>query len=308
MTFEMFVNEIVRGVSVALGSEYHVATRKVLKNNGVVLTGLLIGRQEHCITPAIYLDSLYEACKAGGGCRKLEEMVKLIVVGYQDCRQEAEQLYSSLGGLLDYETVKDKIIYKLVNTEKNRELLNQIPSRSFYDLSIVFALYLGNDEKGIYTALIHNEHMGLWNVTVRELYEEAMRNTPRLLPETFTGISEVIRELLRFEECDNLHLELMEECPSPLYILTNRVGIEGAVCIIYPGVIKRCADQLNCDLLILPSSIHETLLLPYEDFFDVDEIREMVQQINASEVAEEDRLSGQVYLYKRSEDRMIVAV
>lgn len=308
MTFEMFVNEIVRGVSAALGSEYHVATRKVLKNNGVVLTGLLIGRQERCITPAIYLDSLYENYKADGGCRKLEEMVKLTVTGYQDCQQEAEQLYSSLGGLLEYEAVKDKIIYKLVNTEKNRELLNQIPSRSFYDLSIVFALYLGNGEKGIYTALIHNEHMGLWNVTVRELYEEAMRNTPRLLPETFTGINDVIWELLGLEERDGESMKQMEECSSPFYILTNRVGIEGAACMIYPGMIKRCADQLSCDLLILPSSIHETLLLPYEDFFDVDEIREMVQQINASEVAEEERLSGQVYLYKRSEDRIIVAV
>ena len=85
MTFEMFVNEIVRGVSAALGSEYHVATRKVLKNNGVVLTGLLIGRQERCITPAIYLDSLYENYKTDGGCRKLEEMVKLTVTGYQRC-------------------------------------------------------------------------------------------------------------------------------------------------------------------------------------------------------------------------------
>lgn len=308
MSFEMFVNEIVRGVAAVLGSEYHVATRKVLKNNGVVLTGLLIGRQEHCITPAIYLDSLYEAYIAGGGCRKLEDMVKLTVVVYQDCQQEAEQLYRSLDGLPDYETVKDKIIYKLVNTENNRELLNQIPSRSFYDLSIVFALYLGNGEKGIYTALIHNEHMGLWNVTVRELYEEAMRNTPRLLPETFTGINDVIWELLGLEERDGESMKQMDECPSPFYILTNREGIEGAACMIYPGVLRRCADQLNCDLLILPSSTHETLLLPYEDFFDVDEIREMVRHINATEVSEEERLSGQVYLYKRSEDRIIVAV
>lgn len=304
MTFEMFVNEIVRGVAAVLGSDYDVATRKVAKNNGVVQTGLLIGRTERCITPAIYLDSLYEAYKAGDGCRKLEEIVKIIVTGYQDRQQEAERLYIGLSGLLDYEMVKDKIIYKLINTEKNRELLNQVPSRSFHDLSIVFMLYLEEGEKGIYTAIIHNEHMDFWNVTVSELYEEAKRNTPRLLPETFTGISEVIRELLAFEESDDMSTERIEEFPSPFYILTNRVGIDGAACMIYPGVIRRCADRLESDLLILPSSVHETLLLPDDGTVDMESLRGLVQYVNVSEVPMEERLSDQVYLYKRAENRI----
>ena len=308
MTFERFVNEIERGVAAVLGSDYHVEAKKVTKNNGVALTGLMIGKAEGRVALAIYLNPLYESYSAGNGHNNLEEMAELIVAEYKEQQGEAEQMRNELGEFLDYEKNKDKIVFKLINTEENREILKRIPSQSFHDLSIVFMLYLGERERGISTALISNEHMALWNVTESELYEEAKKNTPRLLPETFVGISEMIQDSLRYEGDGDMNAEQMDGCPSPFYILTNRLGIEGAACMIYPGVVRRCADKLNCDLLILPSSIHETLLLPYDCMVNVEEMREMVQSVNRSVVSVEDRLSGQVYMYKRSEDRIAVAV
>ena len=308
MTFEGFVNEIERRVAAMLGADYHVVTQKVPKNNGLVLTGLMIGTAEGCVALMIYLDSLYESYSTGNGHKNLGELAQSIVAQYKERRGEAEQLRGDLGGFPDYEKIKDRIMFKLINTEKNRELLKQIPSQSFHDLSIVFMLYFGERERGICTALISNEHMALWNVTEGELYEEAKKNMPRLLPETFVGIGEVIPDLLRHEGRDDMSAEQVEGDPSLFYILTNRLGIEGAACMLYPGVVKSCADQLNCDLLILPSSIHETLILPYDHMIQIDEVREIVQSVNRSEVSVEDRLSGQVYMYMRSEDRITVAV
>ncbi|MCD7907504.1 MAG: DUF5688 family protein, partial [Clostridium sp.] len=277
MTFEMFVNKIVRAVADELGSEYEVTSREVPKNNGLVLTGLMIGKKGSCITPVIYLNSMYESYGTDDGLRDLEEMAKLIVADYRKNQPEAELAYNNLSGSLGYEKIRDKIIFKLINTEKNRELLKQIPNCPFHDLSVVFLLFLEEREEGIRTALIHNEHMDFWNVAIDELYGEAEKNTPRLLPETFTGISEVIRELLGIDGCDDMSVKEMEEYPSQFYILTNRVGIGGAACLLYPGVIGRCADRLESDLLILPSSIHETLLLPDDGMVDVEALKGLVQ-------------------------------
>ncbi|WP_302326134.1 DUF5688 family protein [Enterocloster lavalensis] len=207
----------------------------------------------------------------------------------------------------DYEKVRDKIIFKLINTENNRELLKRVPSRSFCDLSIVFMVHFGDREKGICTAMILNEHMAFWSVTADDLYDAAMKNTPRLLPDTFTGVDEMIRIIFLQEECDDIIEKDAEVVPSLFYVLTNRLGIFGATCLLYPGAVKKYANELNCDLLILPSSVHETLLLPYDKDLNVDELREMVQNVNRSEVALEDRLSGQVYIYQRSEDRISIA-
>lgn len=308
MTFEEFVNKIKRGVAAILGADYEVSTKKVLKNNEVILTGLMIGRKGSNVTPAIYLNSLFELYRTGNGQKDLESIVKQIVDDYWKQQPEVEWLYRGIDRFLDYETIRNKIVFKLINTQNNRKILEQIPSRAFYDLSIVFMLYLGENKKGICTALIHDEHMAFWNVTANDLYEEAKKNTPRLLPETFAGISNVIRELLSHEDCNDMNVQQMEEETSLFYILTNQVGIEGAACLLYPGVLRKYADKLNCDLMILPSSIHETLLLPYDNTISVEEMRQMVQHINVTEVQPEDRLSGQVYLYKRSEDKIFVAV
>lgn len=185
--------------------------------------------------------------------------------------------------------------------------LKRVPSRSFCDLSIVFMVHFGDREKEICTALILNERMAFWSMTVDDLYDVAMKNTPRLLPDTFTGMDEMIRKIFLQEEYDDIIEKDAEVGPSLFYVLTNQLGIFGAACLLYPGAVKKYANELNCDLLILPSSVHETLLLPYDKDLNVYERREMVQDVNRSEVALEDSLSGQVYIYQRSKDRISIA-
>jgi len=94
---------------------------------------------------------------------------------------------------------------------------------------------------------------------------------------------------------------------SPLYVQTNSMGICGACTILYPNQLKNFADTVNADLVILPSSIHEVLLIPYEAKLSFPELTNMVTHINRAEVSVEDRLSDQVYLYSRELDTVIIA-
>lgn len=311
MTFEIFVSEMKRGVAAVLGTEYDVTVRTVPKNNGIAMMGLVMKKKDGRVSPVIDLNPLYELYKNRNDTGNLQSMIQSIVERCREQEYESNQLYSNVRELEDYEKVRDKIIFKLINTENNQELLKQIPSVPFYDLSIVFILYMGARKDALITALIHKEHMDSWGVDEEKLYQEARKNTPRLLPETLTGINEIFQELnemLRGEENDNIDVGQPDDGLSPFHILTNQIGIEGAVCMIYPNVMRKCSEKLGGDLLILPSSIHETLLLTYDNSVNVDEIRAMVQNINASEVPAEDQLSGQVYIYKRAEDRISIVV
>lgn len=310
MLFEEFVNDIEKGVAAIMEDGYEVTVKKVPKYNGLILTGLAITKKDSRITPIIYLDGLYQSYISGNGEMSLASVADSIAASYEEHGQKAQQLDGSLGNLEDYQKVRDKVAFRLMNTKENQELLRWIPSIPFHDLSIVFYLYIEEIADGICTALIHNEHMNLWNVTEAELYREAERNTPRLLPETLMGIDKVM-ESLGIADMGGNALHSCSGLPGAdvplLYVLSNRLGIGGAACLLYPGVMKECADQLRSDLLILPSSTHELLLMGYNETINVDEMKAMVRAVNAAEVPVEDRLSGEVYVYYRLKGQMVMA-
>lgn len=310
MTFKEFVKEMERRVSAAMGDGYDVTARKVPKNNGVILTGLVIIGKEAGVAPAVYLDSLYRDYRAGKEEIDLETMVECITEVYWEGRWKAKQIPIDFSELSDYRKIKDKILFKLINTKENEALLKQIPNIPFQDMSIVFFLYLEENDGGISTALLHNQHMGLWNVTTEDLYHVAKENTPRLLPENLKGIDEVIRDLVEETEEENCQ-DLPRNLPgmeAPLfYILTNRIGIAGAACLLYPGVLRKCSEKLGGDLLILPSSIHETLIIVHDETIKTEEMRELVQFVNMTEVPKEDYLSSNIYIYSKDRGDIIMA-
>jgi hypothetical protein len=143
------------------------------------------------------------------------------------------------------------------------------------------------------TFLIRKEHLKLWGVTEEELYRTAMEYTPKNLPPVITSINRLLQD--------------DSSCEIPLYVLTNTRSTGGASCLLYPDVLKNFADEMAADFLILPSSIHEVLLLPYESRYSVRELSALVSHVNRTEVSETDRLSDQVYLYTRSDGCITLA-
>ena len=308
MSFEEFVEEVVKGVADAMGHEYEVMARTVGKNNGIIRTGVVIVKKGNKVTPAIYLDEKYHSYVMEKNSVKMT--IEWVLNVYHAQRPDVQMVSRYIGKLEEYQNVSQRVVFKLINTRKNRELLKKIPSIPFEDLSIVFYLYLESCEEGMFTLLIRNELMDMWKVTKEKMYEDAMINTPRLLPETFCELGEVIAEMRQEESADcNLPYPVgcLEEDNPGLYVLTNWKRISGAACMLYPGVLKKYADQLESDLLVLPSSTNELMILPYDETIDIDEIRCLLQWINVTELPVEERLSGQVYLYRRMEEQVMIA-
>lgn len=305
MVYEEFQAAVTSALKKELGQDYQMAIQKVPKNNGAILDGLCINKKGETIAPTIYLNTYYEQYEDGWS---IEELTKEILSVYQSHSKPFPVDFSLLN---DFSNLKNKVVYKLIHTQANQELLKSIPSIPYLDLSIVFYLFLDKNETGQMTALIHNRHLAMWNTTLEELSELASKNTPALFPADLKTMIQIIQDIICQKEGKENSDHIIEEfflaqCPAPLYVLTNTAGINGACAILYPDILKNFSATLNQDLVIIPSSIHEVLLVPYDSTISLDDLSNMVNQVNHTEVPMEDRLSNHVYFYSRQTDQVLI--
>lgn len=280
------------------GEKYIVRLNDVMKNNGVVLSGITLMREDSNISPTIYLNNYYEAYESG--TTTLKTIVNEVVDTY-DHNKVSRSV--NMNFFMNYEKIKGRIIYKLINTERNTELLRDIPSIAFHDLSIVFQCLVSEEKFGNATIMIHNAHLKIWNITVQDLYKEACINTPKLQKYDIRNMRDVINEMVSEEmQCDEMLYDRNESEQLPMYVLSNRARVQGASCMLYPDILKDFSIALNRNIIILPSSIHELILLPVMGDEDYKELKEMVMDINETQVEKEEVLSDSVYYYDRTEE------
>lgn len=307
-TMKDFAQVVKEAVEEALGAAYEVRINEVLKNNSQHLTGLTIGVKGSNIAPTVYLDSAFDRYQDGDA--SVETVVAEVLDVYQTHR---EPMPFDVSFVTDYRACKDQICIKLVNADLNEELLADAPHKIVCeDLAVVFYVLLSNDRFGSATITIRNGMFESWHVTVDELFETALMNTQRLLRGSVTNLASVMLDLMsdRLDEEDAR--EFYDMCVTgadqiPLFVCTNETKMQGAAVLLYPGLLKDFAERTGSDFYILPSSIHETLLVPVNDQTEVENLRDMVRSVNETEVAPADRLSDNVYIYKRETDQITLA-
>ena len=296
MEFTNFTTLVQREVEKRAGENYRVKLNDVMKNNGVVLRGITLMQDDRNISPTIYLNPYYDAYENGD--TTLGTVIDEVIDTY-----ERNKINRSIDMkfFLNYETVRSRIIFKLINTEKNRELLRDVPYIPFHDLSIVFQCLVSEERFGNASILIHNVHLQLWKVNARELYECALENTPLLQGYELADMNTVLEEMKALGGIDDEEIEDMQQ-EVPMYVLSNKSRINGASCILYKDILKDFAMVVDKDLYVLPSSIHEVILLPSDGTQESEQLKEMVREINQSQVEKEEVLSDSVYYYRRSDD------
>ena len=291
MGIESFAEDVKENVKKKLGKGYEVTVRKVEKNNGVVRTGLCVSEDRASLSPLIYMDSHYDSYKKGN-------TTPAHTADYvaDACRKKRPKV--DMRRFLTYEGVKDSIVYKLINTDANKASLEDLPHLEFLDLSIVFQCLVEDGKTGMATILIHNAHAKLWGVSVEELHSAAVRNTPKLLGYEIKSMKQMI--------CEIMQREASNEYDVPLYVLTNRHGTDGAVCILYPNLLKDFSEALGSGFYIIPSSVHEVLFLPADDTDKSAEIGEMIKEVNDTQLIPEEILSYSLYYYDRETDEICI--
>ena len=293
MEYKEFVEYIKMNAGYIAGEGGNITINHVIKNNGCEMDGLVIMEKGKDIAPTIYLDSFYELYTNGENIKNIIRQIELIY------EQNKNNVTFDVNILKHFDTIKDKIVYKVVNYRSNEKLLEQVPHKRILDLAVVFYCLLDNEYGRSATALIYNNNLKNWNVTIDDVYKAALKNTPDLLHSKISYMAAL------FEKCgvnvDGEEVDLKDYVPSDMYVLTNESKLNGAACILYENVLYDFAQKLGADLYILPSSVHEVILLPKLSMFEKDELVNMVKEVNTEGVAADEVLSDHVYEYNRTE-------
>lgn len=202
---------------------------------------------------------------------------------------------------IGFAEAKDNIVFQLVNTEQNREMLAEVPHREFQDLSIIYRWVVKVDAEGIQSTVVKNGLAEQFGVNEEQLFKLAAENTRRIFPPCIKSMNEVLLEMF---EKDGMPREIAEmmlgEMPADrmMYVISNDRGINGAISMLYEDKLHSLAMELENDLYILPSSVHEVIAVSV-DMGEPYELAQMVSEINMDQVALEERLSNQVYHYDK---------
>lgn len=315
-----FFSAVKTGLQRLLGENCEAELVQIDKNNGVKKDGIIVKNKKNDISPVIYLDDYYEQYKKGKTEDKIIDEVHHIYHKYS-CEINLD-LDMKIQDLKDYEKIKKKIAYKLINYEKNEEILFHTPYMRFLDLAIVFFVMVScREDSGIKNAAfpVREENLEIWGVTIGDIYRDALYNTPDLFPPTFSPMGNLLAELICNEleedmlgkadrESMQSELErLQTEYDSGVYVLTNTKNVNGASCILYKNIIGEFAKKEKTDFYIIPSSIHEVLLFPISDKrVTPEDLREMVVQVNQTEIDEYEILSDNIYYYNSKNDSITI--
>lgn len=262
---------------------YEVRCEELKKNNDVTLHGVIITSGKNSLSPVVYIDKMVTDGLS------VDEIVEQVIDIYK--REQVDQ-YTDVGKWFsDYENVKDHLALKIINKKSNEQILNDIPYKEFLDLAVIVEIAVSfiKDARGV--VKVHHKMIELWKQNFDDVYFQALSNFKKDKT-VITSMEDMLRKM-GFSDLPGADLV------PPMFILTNETSTDGAVRMLDEDVIRDFANELGTDLVVIPSSIHELILLPCSDETDLNGISAMVKDVNITQVDPTEVLSDHGYLYSR---------
>jgi hypothetical protein len=295
MDYKEFVERVGEDLKKVLPEEYQgasVSARQVDKLQGASYYGITVQPENSNIGISMDLQAAYNGMEQG---RSYEQVLAEVGTAVTEGFENRPQVRAS--ELLDYDSMKEKLMVQVVPTVGNEEMLATVPHVEQEDMSMVYRFVFDTNERGTATTLITNQMLDNYGITAEQLHADAMANAPEQFPASVRSMQEVLADLMGLEP------EMMPGEPGGMYVATCNHGMNGAGCIFYPEFMDQAAEKLGGDFFVLPSSVHEVILLPDNGDMSYQDLQNMVQEINATEVQPQDRLSDSVYHYD-AQDRV----
>ncbi|MDD7267586.1 MAG: DUF5688 family protein [Lachnospiraceae bacterium] len=275
-----------------------VQLRKVIKNNQTEQVGLDFPNKTGCVTPIIYLEDFYSEYRVG---RTMPEIVAEIMTLYH---KQDRQLEVRLQYAMKWSFARQRVLCKLINAKKNQELLRHVPHERWLDLALVYFYPVRRTNESCANITINHKILERWEVSSQDLFEQAWKNMEEqirtvVLPMTALMMNR-LEHILCLQEKGVQPLLLLEPTEGEnMYVITNQFQMFGAVGILNDSVLERLANHFEEDLIVLPSSIHECIIVPYHEK-DVEHLKRLVLEMNRSNVAAPDVLSDSIYIYRKA--------
>lgn len=290
MDFKEFVNKLEQDLKDFLSDTSpgaQVRQTPVEKLQAGSYTGISITPADTNVGMNINADQLYAQMQDG---RSYEGVLAMALSQVEHGMHDMPAV--DIQSITNYETAKNLLCFEVVGTEQNADMLANIPHTDMENMSMVYRLQLDSNAQGTSTILITNAMMEQYGITKDQLHADAMENAPEIRPASFKTMAEIMAEMM------GMPVEMMpQDMAPPMYVATNEDKVQGAAVMFYPDFMDQAAKELGGDVFVLPSSVHEVLILPDDGNMSVEELRDMVTTINATEVSAQDRLTDSVYHY-----------
>ena len=295
-TYEVFAREMLGAVRCRFkdDADCSVELSQVIRNNQVRSDTIIVKGKGRTCAPVIHVSDLYELFRQGASYGSLAGQIAEI---YYKSAGQFEDLVSDR--LLDFDYIRDRLIIKVVNWEHNKEILSDAPCIRKLDLALTFRIMAEGYDHMQGSVLVDKRLLKHWHLTVEELFREAADHMEGLWRSRILPLDEMILDFSSQEE--------MEEMRTPILLLTNEKFCYGAASLFTTDLIRDYARCAGTDFYVLPSSIHELLLVPTREDVDAAYLQEMVSSVNREVVSEDEILSDHVYLYRRKDDRLSYA-
>lgn len=271
-------------------ADSEIRLEEVAKQNGLTLTALVIPENGNAVVPTVYLDSFYMDYQNG---RPLDSCVGDVA----DRRIELvdHDLDVNINDLLDYDFVKGKLQVRICEPETNQERLAGKVVTMHGDFAAYYAVNISENADGIVSAAVTDNLLDSWGISKEQLHQDAMAADQKRGVRLYSMDDIIGSEVFGVVPQNLLDGNRdVQDFSQPMFCLTNPMKQNGASLIVQEDIRKQIGEFMKGDYFILPSSIHETLILPDNGTFDVHMLNAMVKEINATEVSLEDRLSDKV--------------
>ncbi len=261
---------------------------------------LLAKNEKTTISPTLYINDMYEKYLR---TEDLQATLREAAEAMDEVFREATI------PPLDISTAKDNIIFQLVNTMQNEDMLKNLPHREFQDLSIMYRWVVGVEQQGLSSVVINNHVAESLGMGEEQLFKAAAENTRRILPPVVQSMNEVMRDMFMADGMPKELADLMigeQEPERTMWVISNKSRIDGAASMLYEDKLHNLAEKVGTDLYILPSSVHEVIAVSVE-MGEPEELAQMVAEINMDQVDLSERLSNQVYHYDKDLRKITLA-
>lgn len=274
-----------------------VALNDVSKPNDVKLTGLVIRKADCNIAPSIYLEDFYDQIEYGVDIEEVLRRIARVRMAHEIDKVDFESF-------LDYESCKDKIYPRLYGYELNTDLVESRAHTRLDDFVVMYVIDMGEVIDGRMTIPVEQTILEKWEVSVEDIHQVALKNQHELHDGVFTGMADMLKKLFyqgMDEDVDDEFIGdvFVPELDGKMYIISNERILNGASMILDKEFMDDICDTIGDGFIVLPSSIHELIVLPDDGSMSLDYMAEMVYTVNRSQVKNDDMLSDHVYRYSR---------
>ena len=285
MTFEEFLIRVKSAVDKNLADGTSLQYKSILKNNEVAVTGAYFSRgPEEAGSRLIYMEPLYGLMK---GTDDIDAAAELLL---REKESPVPERYRRIRADC-FEEIRGQLILRLVGKERNKNRLPGLVYREFLDMAACVCILFQSEEEERGLTEVSRKMADSWGIPDEELLDTALKNTEILLPDTLR----TLREAAALPEGE----DGVDDC----YVLSNEACYLGAAAVLYTGKIAGIAEKYDSDLYLIPSSIHEMILVPANSM-DENFLREAIRSVNENEVPPEDILTESLYLYRRENGRI----